>query len=187
MAQTQGSHAIIEAVRAAATPIARALGLELADVAFLGQGGRTLVRVTIDKPDGVKVEDCEQLHLSLSRALDVYDPIPHAYTLEVSSPGLDRPLKHQEDYRRAVGKRANVKLSQPVNGQWRLIGRVVQADQQALQLECEGPDRALETVALQWDSIVQGRLDIEFPRPRLKRKDRRHESRTDHSHRPNRP
>ena len=191
MAQTQDSHTIITAVRAAATPMARALGLELVDVQCLGQGARMLLRVTIDKPEGVNVEDCEQLHISLSRALDLQDPIPHTYTLEVSSPGLDRPLKDQADYEHAVGKLVNLKLRQPINSQWRLTGRIVETNDHGLQLALQGANRVNETVLVQWESIAQGRLDVEFPRPRLHREDRRedraHESRTHRSHRPDRP
>ena len=94
---------IAQAVRSIATPIVRALDLELVDVECTGQGARTMVRVFIDKPNGVNVSDCEQVHVSLSHALDVQDPIPHTYTLEVSSPGLDRPrVRKSSDAARAV-------------------------------------------------------------------------------------
>lgn len=76
-----------------AAPILQTHGLELVEVACVGQGSRTVVRVFIDKPGGITLTDCEQAHRSLSPALDVIDPFPHAYTLEISSPGLDRPLR----------------------------------------------------------------------------------------------
>jgi ribosome maturation factor RimP len=86
---------IAERVRTIAAPIARSLGVDVVDVECVGQGMRTLVRVFLDKPGGVSLEDCGQVHVSLSHALDVEDPIPHSYTLEVSSPGLDRPFKRR--------------------------------------------------------------------------------------------
>src|SRR5207237_129864 len=117
---------IAERVKAIAAPIVWALGLELVEVACSGQGGRTVLRVFIDKPGGVSLNDCEQVHLSLGTALDVEDPIPHAYTLEVSSPGLDRPFRKREDYCRSVGKQVCVKLRRPHEGQWRVVGRRVE-------------------------------------------------------------
>ena len=92
------------------------MGLELVEVMYVRQGPRSLVRVLIDKPGGVSVTDCEQAHKALGPALDVADPVPHAYMLEVSSPGLDRPFKRLQDYQRAIGKEVNLKLRQPLNG-----------------------------------------------------------------------
>ena len=90
-------------VQEIAAPILESHGLELVEAVCVGQGPRTIIRVFIDKPGGVTLTDCEQAHRSLSPALDVIDPFPHAYTLEVSSPGLDRPLRCPQDYRRLIG------------------------------------------------------------------------------------
>lgn len=87
-------------VQAIASPIAKALSLDLVEVSCQGGGNGIMVRVTIDKAGGVGIVDCEAFHHSLGRALDVADPIPHSYKLEVSSPGLDRPLKTPEDFQR---------------------------------------------------------------------------------------
>ncbi|WP_447978173.1 ribosome maturation factor RimP [Candidatus Nitrospira bockiana] len=138
-------------------PIVRALALDLVDVECSGQGARTLVRVFIDKPAGVTLEDCEQVHVSLGHALDVQDPIPHAYTLEVSSPGLDRPLKRREDWARSVGKLVSVKLRQPLEGQWRLLGRLQGVDEQGITLSLTGTERRVE-----WGAVADGRLEVEF-------------------------
>jgi ribosome maturation factor RimP len=115
------------------------LGLELADVVCVGQGPRSVVRVFIDKPEGVTLEDCERAHKALGPALDVADPFPHAYTLEVSSPGLDRPFKRIQDYRRAVGKRVTLKLKEPLAGQWRLVGTLTGVTDEAVTLEVADP------------------------------------------------
>jgi len=144
-----------------AAPIVRALDLELVDVECAGQGARTMVRVFIDKPNGVNVSDCEQVHLSLSHALDVQDPIPHTYTLEVSSPGLDRPLKRREDYVRSIGKLVNLKLARPSDGQWRVSGRLRSLNDEGVLLEIPGSKQvAVKLVA--WEAIGQARLEVDF-------------------------
>jgi ribosome maturation factor RimP len=163
---------VLDRVRAVAAPIVRALAIELVDVECVGQGQGMLLRVFIDKPDGVTVHDCEQVHLSLGHALDVEDLVAHAYTLEVSSPGLDRPLKRREDYARVLGKQVNLKLRQPREGQWRLVGRLLAVDEQGLTLavpaaKSSGPRRraspapALQT-QLEWEAIAAGRLEVEW-------------------------
>jgi ribosome maturation factor RimP len=155
------SEKIVQSVHTIATPIVRALGLELVDVECTGQGARTMVRVFIDKPNGVNVSDCEQVHVSLSHALDVQDPIPHAYTLEVSSPGLDRPLKRREDYARSIGKLVSLKLTRPLDGQWRVCGRLRDLNEEGVMLEVleSQPD---ERQRVAWDAIGQARLEVEF-------------------------
>lgn len=152
---------IVQSVRSIATPIVRALDLELVDVECTGQGARTMVRVFIDKPNGVNVSDCEQVHVSLSHALDVQDPIAHRYMLEVSSPGLDRPLKRREDYARSIGKLVSVKLTRQVDGQWRVCGRLRDLTDDGVILEVSGPKQD-EMRLLAWEAISQGRLEVEF-------------------------
>jgi len=115
------------------------LGLELADVICVGQGPRSVIRVFIDKPEGVTLDDCERAHKALSPALDLADPFPHAYTLEVSSPCLDRPFKRIQDYRRAVGRRVTLKLREPLADQWRLVGTLADVTEDAVTLEVNEP------------------------------------------------
>ncbi|WP_447974891.1 ribosome maturation factor RimP [Nitrospira sp. Kam-Ns4a] len=155
------SQQLAERVQAIAAPIVRALNLELVAVECTGQGARTLLRVFIDKPGGVSLSDCEQVHLSLGHALDVEDPVPHAYTLEVSSPGLDRPLKRPADYRRALGKRVNLKLRQPCEGQWRLVGMLQDVGERGVILVVGRPDEG-RPVLLEWEAIAEARLEVEF-------------------------
>ena len=120
-----------------------------------------MVRVFIDKPNGVNVSDCEQVHVSLSHALDVHDPISHRYTLEVSSPGLDRPLKRREDYARSIGKLVSVKLAHQVGGEWRVCGRLREVTGDGVMLEVSAPKRD-EMRFVAWDAISQARLEVEF-------------------------
>ena len=155
------SERIQHSVTTIATPIVRSLDLELVDVECTGQGSRTLVRVFIDKQNGVTVSDCEQVHLSLSHALDVQDPIPHTYTLEVSSPGLDRPLKRRQDYARSIGKLVRLKLTNALDGQWRLTGRLQTVNEEGVVLEME-EGRTTELRHLARNTIGEARLEVEF-------------------------
>lgn len=155
------SQHIADAVRSVVAPILRALGLELVDVECSGQGSRTLVRVFIDKPGGVSVADCEHVHLSLGHALDVEDPIPHGYTLEVSSPGLDRPLKRRADYERSLGKRVRMKLRAPRDGQWRVVGRLVEVSETGVMLAETGPPSE-PPLQIEWGAVAEARLEVEF-------------------------
>ena len=155
------SERIQQSVTTIATPIVRSLDLELVDVECTGQGSRTLVRVFIDKQNGVTVSDCEQVHLSISYALDVQDPIPHTYTLEVSSPGLDRPLKRRQDYARSIGKLVRLKLTNALDGQWRLTGRLQTVNEEGVVLEME-EGRTTELRHLAWNTIGEARLEVEF-------------------------
>ncbi|ULA62361.1 MAG: Ribosome maturation factor RimP [Nitrospira sp.] len=157
-----GSRSSIDRIQELLSPILWTLGLELVDVVCVGQGSRSVVRVLIDKPGGVTVSDCERAHLAVGPALDVADPFPHAYTLEVSSPGIDRPFKRLQDYQRAVGKRVSVKLKQPLDGQWRIIGELVQVDEDAMVLTVASKPAATHTVKLDRHTVAEARLVIEI-------------------------
>lgn len=133
------SRSVVDRISETVSPILWTLGLELADVVCVGQGPRSVIRVFIDKPEGVTLDDCERAHKALGPALDVADPFPHAYTLEVSSPGLDRPFKRIQDYRRAVGKRVTLKLKEPLAGQWRVMGTLTGVTDDSVTIEVNEP------------------------------------------------
>jgi ribosome maturation factor RimP len=105
---------ILEKVRSIAAPLAAQEGLELVDVDIGGPGGRQALRIFIDKPGGVSLDDCTSLSRAVSAALDVEDPIQGAYDLEVSSPGLDRPLRTPEHFAKFAGQRVRVKTYGPI-------------------------------------------------------------------------
>ncbi|MDH5667202.1 MAG: ribosome maturation factor RimP [Nitrospira sp.] len=161
-AQERGTRSIVDRVQEVVTPILWALGLELVEVMYVGQGSRSVVRIVIDKPGGVNVTDCEQAHKALGPALDVADPIPHAYMLEVSSPGLDRPFTRLQDYQRAIGKDVNLKLRQPLNGQWRVTGRLEQVDDQAISLAVSAGKREFRTQTIDREQIAEAKLVIKI-------------------------
>lgn len=133
------SRSVVDRISETVSPILWTLGLELADVVCVGQGSRSVIRVFIDKPEGVTLDDCERAHKALGPALDVADPFPHTYTLEVSSPGLDRPFKRIQDYRRAIGKRVTLKLKEPLAGQWRVVGTLTGVTDDSVTLEVSDP------------------------------------------------
>jgi ribosome maturation factor RimP len=153
------SRSVVDRISEAVSPILWTLGLELADVVCVGQGPRSVVRVFIDKPEGVTLEDCERAHKALGPALDVADPFPHAYTLEVSSPGLDRPFKRIQDYRRAIGKRVTLKLREPLAGQWRLVGTLTGVGDDAVTLELSEPAPS-RTVTLEHKVIAEAKRAV---------------------------
>ncbi len=105
---------IVEKVRAIAAPLAAGEGLELVDVELAGAGGRTTLRLFIDRDGGVSLDDCSSISRAVSAALDVEDPIQGAYDLEVSSPGLDRPLRTPEHFSKYAGENVRVKAYGPI-------------------------------------------------------------------------
>ncbi len=150
-------------VQRIAEPIAKALRLDIVDIECHGKGAKTIVRVFVEKEGGIGIQDCEQFHHSLGRALDVDDPVPHAYRLEVSSPGLDRPLKQRKDYDQAVGLNVRVKVHNPVQGKGTVIGQLTEVDDRGITLQVSArKSRTSRRVALEWDAIVQARREIEW-------------------------
>ena len=156
-----GPQRVADRLREVISPILWTLGLELVDVVCVGQGPRSIIRVLIDKSGGVSIADCEQAHKALGPALDVADPFPHAYTLEVSSPGLDRPFKRAQDYQRAIGKEVSLKLRQPLEGQWRITGQLMHVDEQAVVLTVAST-QASQTVKLNRDMIAEAKLVVKI-------------------------
>lgn len=108
---------IEEIVERVGTPLAEELGYELVDVEYHKEGADWVLRCTIDHQPGVGITECERYSEALSKALDAIDPIPGSYLLEVSSPGLDRPLKKDNDFVRFSGNKIQIKLLQAINGQ----------------------------------------------------------------------
>lgn len=103
----------LEQLQALLAPVVEALGYECWGLEFLSQGRHSLLRVYIDKAEGILIEDCETVSRQVSGVLDVEDPISGEYTLEVSSPGMDRPLFTLEQFARYVGEQVKIKLRVP--------------------------------------------------------------------------
>jgi len=125
----------VEELREILAPIVEALGLELWGVELNVHARHSLLRIYIDSENGITVDDCALVSGHASSALDVADPIGNAYTLEVSSPGWDRPLFYPEQFQHYVGERVRMKLAYPVQGQRNCTGRLVAVDAGGVEVE----------------------------------------------------
>ena len=132
---------ILNKVREIAAPLAAQEGLELIDVELGGPGGRQILRLFIDKSGGVSLDDCSSISRAVSAALDVEDPIQGAYDLEVSSPGLDRPLRTPEHFQKFAGKRVRVKTFGPLpecENRKTFVGILQGYDNETIVLDVDG-------------------------------------------------
>jgi ribosome maturation factor RimP len=130
-------------------PGVEALGFELVDAELAGGGRGATLRVYIDSPQGITVEDCADVSRQISAILDVEDPIQGSYTLEVSSPGLDRPLVTPEDFRKRLGETVKAKLRRPdPMGRRNFSGKLleVKADSIVLEVDNEQHELAFEVI-----------------------------------------
>ena len=124
-------------------PTVERLGYELADLEVrLGSKGG-LVRIFIDKPEGIDLDDCEKVSLAVSALLDVEDPVPGNYNLEVSSPGLDRKLTKVEHFQRFEGETVKVQMRFPIEGRRRFRGTLVSSDDENIVVEVDGESHSL--------------------------------------------
>ncbi|MBI4688164.1 MAG: ribosome maturation factor RimP [Nitrospirae bacterium] len=114
-------------IREIIEPVVNSMGIEVDNIELAGSGRRTVLRVFIDKEGGVTIEDCERVSREIEAHLDVADPIASSYTLEVSSPGLDRPLRKAGDFKKFVGKAARVITQSPIENQTFFIGEILEA------------------------------------------------------------
>jgi ribosome maturation factor RimP len=163
-------------VRTLAQRVAESFGLELFDVQFRRESIGRVLRVFIDRPaataqlapdpdaqrdpyeDSVNIEDCRRVSRDLSALLDVEDTVDGTYTLEVSSPGLDRPLRNAGDYQRFVGRLASIVVSEAIDRQTHFAGRLKGLESDDVVLE--GPGGRLHRIPL--DAIARARLEVEF-------------------------
>ena len=119
------------------------LGYELVDIEVRLGGKSGLLRLTIDKPDGIDLDDCEQVSHAASALLDVEDPLPGNYNLEVSSPGLDRKLTKVEHFQRFEGETLKVTMRFPIEGRRRFRGKLVSSDTENIVVEVDGESHSL--------------------------------------------
>ena len=131
-------------------PAVEALGYELVGVEYRRGRKRALLRVYIDKSDGITLDDCERASHQVSGVLDVEDPIVEQYDLEVSSPGLDRPLFEPEHFERFAGHRVRMRMSPPVDGRRKLSGVLLGIEGDQVRVDEEGNERRipLESVSV---------------------------------------
>ena len=133
------------------------LGYELVHLEMATQGKDRVLRLYIDAPGGIQVDDCETVSHHVSAILDVEDPVSSGYLLEVSSPGLDRPLVKPSHFKQFLGDRAKIVTSEHVLGRRRFSGQMVEADEKGVVLEVDG-----ESYTLPYSQIESARLDPVF-------------------------
>jgi ribosome maturation factor RimP len=155
----------LERIRAIAERVAASRGLEIWDIQSRRETTGHVVRIFLDRPgpcatpeESVSIEDCEHVNREISTILDVEDPLPFAYTLEVSSPGLDRPLRGPGDYARFAGRLAKIVVREPVDNQKAFEGRLRGMDRDEVLLEASNGRLHRLPVPL----ITRGRLEVEF-------------------------
>lgn len=155
----------VERIRELAAGIAAAYGLEVFDVSYDREGGTFVLRVVLDKPgpsataeDSVSLEHCAKVSEELSAVLDVEDVVPDTYTLEVSSPGLDRPLRTRDDYQRFAGRLAKIVTAEPIARQTAFAGHLRGVEGDDVLFENEGG----RMVRLPLGLIRRARLEVEF-------------------------
>ncbi|MCC7417715.1 MAG: ribosome maturation factor RimP [Acidobacteria bacterium] len=156
---------IIEAVRAIASRVASDRGLEVFDVQFRRESGGMVLRVKIDRlgasataEESVSVENCAEVSRDLSAILDVEEVVPGGYTLEVSSPGLDRPLRGAGDYRRFAGRRAKIVVRDPIDGQGFFKGRLAGVEDGHVCIDADDGRRRRVPLG----AITRAHLEVEF-------------------------
>lgn len=141
--------------------ILNSLNLELVDLEYLGNARKGILRVTIDKAGGVTLEECEKASRNIAPALDVYNIIDHSYVLEVSSPGLDRPLKNPEDFQKAVEKLVRIRTVPRINPQAVFVGRLISVQENGtIEVLIEGKKE--EKITVLFKDIAAANLEVEW-------------------------
>jgi ribosome maturation factor RimP len=147
-------HIVTKQVADLVAPILDEMGFELVDVEYLSKYGRWVLRLYIDTDGGVTIDDCARVSSEIGHLIDVKDVITHEYILEVSSPGLNRPLKKEKDFIWATGKRVKVRMVKPVNGRRNFTGYLKNFEDGTLYVEAEGALVALPLVEVDKANLI---------------------------------
>ena len=169
---------IIQQVETLAAPLAEDEGFELWGVDLLTENGRWVLRVLLDNTNGVTLDDCTRVHRQLSDVLDVHDPIPWRYTLEVSSPGLQRPLFRPSQCQRYMGQPIRLQTKTAQDGKRAFIGPICEVEENAISVV----DQERGKVRVSWANVARAHVDLPLPLPgkgpeKKKRKSRRRQTR----------
>ncbi|MCP8616486.1 ribosome maturation factor RimP [Salirhabdus salicampi] len=142
-------------------PILDDMNLELVDVEFVKEGKDRFLRVFVDKEGGVDIEECGKVSEQLSEKLDDVDPIETAYFLEVSSPGVERPLKTKRDFEKFLNHNVYVKLYEPIDGEKEYEGILTSFEDDVVTIEAKVKTRK-KNVEIPYDKIAKARLAVSF-------------------------
>lgn len=152
-----GKDSIVQSVTELIEPVVHDENLELVDVEYKKEGKNWYLRIYIDKDGGVSVEDCQKVSRQIEDMIQIDEIIHSAYILEVSSPGLDRPLKKEKDLLRSIGKKVSVTTYSPIDKQRNFVGIIKDFSNQTLSLDVNG-----KSVAIPFEIIANTKLVIEF-------------------------
>ena len=148
---------LIDRLQSLIIPIVEEMGLELVELQYRREGRGWVLRLIIDKVDGVTLDACAEVSREAGRILEVEDVLEHAYRLEVSSPGLERPLLKEKDYLRFKGSKAKIKMTEPINKQWVFVGTIADLCNGEVTLHADDGD-----VTIPLDKIAKARLVVDF-------------------------
>lgn len=148
-----------DALKAMLNPAVEALGFELWGIEYLAQGKHSILRIYIDHQDGITVDDCAAVSHQVSGVLDVEDPISGEYNLEVSSPGMDRPLFEPEHYAQYLGETVELRLRSAIQARRKWTGQVTSVEDDKIALQCEGE---AELVLIPHSVVEKGKLVPQF-------------------------
>jgi len=129
------SQSIISTIDSMIRPMIDENGFELVDIEFVKEGGNRFLRVIVDKPEGIDIDDCSKISEYVSEKLDEQDPITEAYFLEVTSPGAERPLKKPQDFHKAINKNIFITTFEPIDGKKELEGILTSFDEENLEIK----------------------------------------------------
>jgi len=144
----------LEQLQAMLAPVVEALGYECWGVEFISQGRHSLLRVYIDHANGIQVDDCEKVSRQVSGVLDVEDPISSEYTLEVSSPGMDRPLFTLEQFAKHAGEQVKIKLRSPFEGRRNFQGLLKGVEEQDVIVQADEHEYLLPVDSIEKANII---------------------------------
>ena len=149
---------ITKLIREYCEPIIEDLGYDLVDVEFVKENGEQFLRFFIGKAEGITIDDCQEVSEVLGKKLDELDPIQDSYYLEVSSPGLDRPLKTDKDLSRNIGKDIEISLYRNIDGKKKYSGQLIGFTQEDITIKEENQEKR----AIQRDAISNIKLAVKF-------------------------
>lgn len=136
-------------------------GVELLEVQWRGGGRRSVLRLVVDRPGGVGLDDCERASVTASAILDAYDPIDHPYSLEVTSPGAERPIRTEAEWRAAVGRRVHLQVSSG-DAQQVLEGRLLAAGGDVLEVEVRTGKSRVRSLTVRAADVVAARIAVDI-------------------------
>jgi ribosome maturation factor RimP len=151
------SETVVEAITSLVMPVLQEKDLDLVDVLYRRESSGWVLRLLIDKEDGVTLDDCTAVSREVSHLLDIEDIIEQAFNLEVSSPGLDRPLKSVGDFQRFAGRKAKVTTKEPIEGNQVFMGRINKVEDELITMEI-----GQQELCIPFSEVAKARLEVEF-------------------------